>query len=58
VRGAEVRRIRRRLGLTQERFARLLGVHRVTLARWETEAAGVAPPIAKLLRILGKGKTR
>ena len=56
MKSAEVRRIRSRLGLSQERFARLVGVHRVTVARWETDAVRVVPPVAKLLRMLGRKK--
>jgi transcriptional regulator with XRE-family HTH domain len=36
--GAKIRAERLRRDLTQERAAALLGVDRVTLARWETEA--------------------
>jgi transcriptional regulator with XRE-family HTH domain len=32
---------RERLGLTQERAAELLGVHRVTVARWESGACAM-----------------
>jgi transcriptional regulator with XRE-family HTH domain len=32
---------RERLGLTQEKAAELLGVHRVTVARWETGACAM-----------------
>ena len=53
---AEVRRLRKRLGLTQARFGRLLGVHRVTVARWETGAAEVQAPMAKLIRLVMKAK--
>ncbi len=34
--GAEVRRLRGRLGLTQERFAERLGVSTITVHRWES----------------------
>jgi len=30
-----VRRLRARLALTQTRFAALLGVHKITVAKWE-----------------------
>jgi len=33
--GAEVRRHRRRLGFTQVQLAKQLGVHPVTVSRWE-----------------------
>jgi len=32
---------RERLGLTQEKAAELLGVHRVTVARWESGACAM-----------------
>ena len=45
----DVRRMRERLGWTQEDLARELGVHRVTVARWETGEHSVPAPVAKLL---------
>ena len=53
----DVRRFRKRLGLTQAKFARLLGVHRVSVARWESGAAKVQAPMAKLIRLLVNAKT-
>lgn len=41
----DVERTRRELGLTQTELARLLGVHRVTVTRWET---GIEKPPAML----------
>ena len=35
-----VRRLRARLGLTQTRFAALLGVHKITVAKWEGGTKG------------------
>jgi len=52
MRGTDVRRLRKRLGLTQAKFARLLGVHRVSVARWETGATEVQAPMAKLIRMI------
>jgi len=54
---AEVRRLRKRLGLTQARFGRLLGVHRVTVARWESGTTEVQAPMAKLIRLVVKAKS-
>jgi DNA-binding transcriptional regulator YiaG len=48
----DVRRSRKRLGLTQAKFARLLGVHRVSVARWESGATEVQVPMAKLIRMI------
>ena len=50
--GAEIRRIRQRLGLTQEAFGRLVGVHFVTVSRWERGALGVRESAARLIRLL------
>lgn len=36
---AAIKRLRRRLGLTQEKFARRLGVTHVTVNRWERHLA-------------------
>jgi transcriptional regulator with XRE-family HTH domain len=39
-----VRALRGRLGLTQPEFGRLVGVHRVTVSRWETGASPFRGP--------------
>jgi DNA-binding transcriptional regulator YiaG len=44
--------MRRRLGLTQAQFAALLGVTRVTVARWEVGTVAVPEPMAKLIRMV------
>ena len=51
--GAEVKRIRKALGLTQRQFAERLGVHVVTVAKWETDAQGIRGPAVRLMRLLG-----
>jgi DNA-binding transcriptional regulator YiaG len=56
--GAQVKRIRKRLKLKQEGFAKLVGVHRVTVARWETDAMSVTVPMERFLRLLAKGGGR
>lgn len=48
----EVRRARRVVGLTQSAFAALLGVHVVTVKKWETGAQGVRGPAERLIRLL------
>ena len=40
----ELQRIREALGLTQAEFAEELGVHRVTVARWETGDRNIPEP--------------
>ena len=54
MKGAELRRIRRRLGLTQRQFAQELGLHVNTLARQERDEVGVGGPVEKLARLLDK----
>ncbi len=51
--GTEVRRIRKTLGLTQRQFADRVGVHVITVAKWETDAQGIRGPAVKLMRMLG-----
>ena len=54
-----VARIRKRLGLTQERLARLTGVHPMTVSKWER---GVLKPTALqraiLVALSGEGTAR
>ncbi|MCI0408898.1 MAG: helix-turn-helix domain-containing protein [Acidobacteria bacterium] len=61
----DLKRIRRQLGLTQEELARRLGVHAVTVARWEADMRGIPEPTARLIRMIraevkgrAKGKRR
>jgi transcriptional regulator with XRE-family HTH domain len=57
---AELKRIRTELlGRTQEELAEDLGVHRVTIAKWEAGDRGIPEPVAKLLiRILADKKPK
>ena len=50
--GTEVRRLRRRLGLTQAQLAARLGVHKLTVSRWERGQVRVTEPMSRLLRLL------
>jgi|SRR5882724_9391986 len=50
--GAELRNIRHYLHLNQELFAYRLGVHAVSLARWETGARPVPATVMYLARLL------
>jgi predicted transcriptional regulator len=43
-------KLRKRLGLTQEQFARPLGVHWVLVSKWERGVAAPRPYCAALLR--------
>ncbi len=57
VKPGELRRIRDELGLTQGQLADELGVHRVTVAKWEAGDRGIPEPVARLLlRIRGERK--
>jgi DNA-binding transcriptional regulator YiaG len=61
MRGAECRRIRRSLGLTQVEFGEQLGVTGNTVARWERDEVAIRDPMAKLIRLLmptSKGGTK
>ncbi|WP_370307574.1 helix-turn-helix domain-containing protein [Sinimarinibacterium flocculans] len=39
----DIKRIRERLGLSQAQFAQLVGVHAVTVSRWERGDPSTAP---------------
>jgi DNA-binding XRE family transcriptional regulator len=47
-------RIRHRLGLTQEKLAAVIGVHRVTVAVWETGRKPVSLTVARLMECLDR----
>jgi transcriptional regulator with XRE-family HTH domain len=47
---AEVTRIRRGLGLTQTQLGQLLGVHPLTVSKWEREVLSPSPHQEALLR--------
>lgn len=50
-----VRRLRRRLGLTQSKFAAILGVSVLTVKRWEAGTTRVDGPAERLIRLLATG---
>ncbi len=56
--GSEVRRVRRQLGLTQGEFAERIGVHLVTVSRWERGEMGIRESAARLIRLLAKIEAR
>ena len=56
--GAEVRRIRKRLRLTQVQLAAQLGVTENTLRRWELEYVGVSDPVARLIRFVASAERK
>jgi len=58
VTGDEVRRLRRRLGLTQVQLAELVGVSGNSVARWERDELGVRESAARLMRLLVQQRPR
>jgi DNA-binding transcriptional regulator YiaG len=48
----EVKRIRKRLGLTQSKFATLIGVHVVSVKKWEVGLQRMRRPTERLIRLL------
>lgn len=50
VKPAELKRIREGLELTQAALADELGVHRVTIAKWEAGDRGIPEPVARLVK--------
>ena len=58
VKPGELRRLRAELALTQTQLAEELGVHRVTVARWETGERGIPEPVARLLQRIRADKKR
>ena len=60
VTGAELRRLRKQLVLSQAKLADLVGVTRNSIARQERGEIGIREPLARLLRLLASqpSKTR
>jgi transcriptional regulator with XRE-family HTH domain len=52
--GSEFRRIRKRLGLSQQRLADALDVHRMTITKYESGTLNVPAVIALLMRLAAK----
>ena len=50
--GTDLRRLRRRLGLTQVQLAARVGVTENTLARWERGTVGIGEVAARLVKLL------
>jgi len=49
---ADIRKLRKRLGLTQPSFAKLLGVSEITVSRWENGRLGLSSTTRTLLELL------
>jgi transcriptional regulator with XRE-family HTH domain len=54
VTGAEMRRIRRALGLTQAELAERIGIKPNSVARQERGEIGISQPVALLVRLAGE----
>ncbi len=52
--GEEIRRIRRKLKLTQTGFAELVNVSQKTVERWEAGGSKINGPIVTLVKILNE----
>jgi DNA-binding transcriptional regulator YiaG len=50
--GSDVKEARRKLALTQAELAAEIGVHPVTVAKWEADMIVVPKPIERLLQLL------
>jgi transcriptional regulator with XRE-family HTH domain len=54
MRGNSLKRKRKALGLTQRTLAERIGVHRITIAKWETGVEPIPKSIALLIDLLVK----
>lgn len=50
----ELRKIRKRLGWTQQQLADAVGVARNSVVRWEGGHMRIAEPVARLIRMIAK----
>lgn len=57
VTGAEIRAFRERLGMTQQELADALGVHYMTVGRWERGEMEPSPLLGRALRDLERERT-
>lgn len=56
--GRELRAARERLGLTQAELAKVVGVQRVTVARWEAGLRKIPPMLTLALKALRKERRK
>jgi transcriptional regulator with XRE-family HTH domain len=54
----ELKGIREGLGLTQAQLAQLLGVHEITISKWERGHGGPSPYHEALIRSFGKAREK
>lgn len=50
--GAQLKKHRQRLGLTQKQMAKKIGLHWNSLARMERDEIGISEPVVKLVRLI------
>ncbi len=50
--GKEIKEKREAKGWTQQQLADMIGVHQVTVARWETDKRTPHPAVIRMLRML------
>src|SRR6267143_454162 len=50
----ELKRLRKRMGMTQAELAAALGVWQVTVGRWETGTRSISEPTARLIERIAK----
>lgn len=50
----ELKRLREQIGLSQPEFAAELGVHPMTVSRWERGERGIPEPVARLAERLAR----
>ena len=50
----EARDVRRKLGLSQQKFANKLGIPLATIRKWERNGTPTDPPLQALLRVLDR----
>ncbi len=56
MRGAELRRLRKRLGWTQAQLAEAVAVTRNTVARWERDELTMRPTAERLIRLIAQSR--
>lgn len=54
IKGAEIREIRQRLGLTQKQFSERVGVVENTIARYERDERSPSQAVENMIRMLGQ----
>lgn len=56
MKGSELKRLRKRLGLTQKELAAKVGVAVNTVKRWEWSLRAIPEPVSRLLGYIALGK--